>query len=97
MREQIKKMLKGCQRCLQFEGQPSKAPLCSIVAMTPLELVHVDFTTIETTLELNRPPKVVNALVIQDHITKYMMAYGTPNQMAKMVAKYLYQGYISVF
>ena len=28
---------------------------------------------------------------------KHVMAYVTPNQTAKMVAKFLYQGYISIF
>ena len=49
------------------------------------------------TLELNRLPKVINILVFQDHFTKHIMAYVTPNQTAKTVAKFLCQGYISIF
>ena len=48
-----------------------------IVATTPMNLLHVDFTSIKTTLELNRPPKVVNVLVFHDHFTKHIMAYVT--------------------
>ena len=40
--------------CLQHEGSLSKAPLHPIMVTTPLDLLHVDFTSIETTLELNK-------------------------------------------
>ena len=60
-------------------------------------LLHVDFTSIEMILELNRLPKVTNVLVFQDHFMKHIMVYVTPNQMAKTVTKFLYQGYISIF
>ena len=49
------------------------------------------------TMELNRLPKVTNVLVFQDHFTKHIMAYVTPNQTVKTVAKFLYQAYISIF
>ena len=39
----------------------------------------------------------MNILVFQDHFTKHIMAYVTPNQTAKTVAKFLYQGYILIF
>ena len=43
----------------------------------------VDFTSIETTMELDKSPQVANVLVFQDHFTKYVLAYVTPNQTAK--------------
>ena len=67
------------------------------MATAPLDLLHGDFTSIETTLEPNQSPRVTNVLVFQDHFTKHMLAYVTPDQTAKMVTKFLYQGYISVF
>ena len=42
------------------------------MATAPLDLLHVDFTSIETTLELNESPKVTNILVFQDHFTKHV-------------------------
>ena len=42
-------------------------------------------------------PKVANDLVFQDHFTKHVMAYVTPNETAKTVANFLYQGYILIF
>ena len=60
-----------------------KPPLCPIVATTPLDLLHIDFTSIETTMELDTSPRVANVLVLQDHFMKYVLAYVTPNQTAK--------------
>ena len=50
----------------------------------------MDFTTIETTMELDKSPRVANVLVFQDHFTKYVLAYVTPNQTAKTITKFLY-------
>ena len=97
MANQMQQSSKSCMHCLQHEGNLSKAPLHPIVATAPMDLFHVDFTSIEMTLELNRPPKVTNILVFQDHITKHLMAYVTPDQTAKTVTKFLYQGYILIF
>ena len=83
--------------CLQHEGNLSKTPLYQIVPTAPMDLMHVDFNSIEMTMEVNRPPKVVNIMVFQDHVTKHVMGYVTPNQTAKTVAKFSYQGYILIF
>ena len=87
----------ACKCCPQYEGSTPKAPLCPIVATTPLDLLHVDFTSIETMLELNQLHRVTNVLVFQDHFTKHILAYVTPDQTAKTFAKFLYGGYISIF
>ena len=50
MAEQMRQVIKACRSCLQYEGGTLKAPLCPIVATTPLDLLHVDFTSIETTI-----------------------------------------------
>ena len=97
MAKQMRQVIRACKCCLQYEGGTPKAPLCPIVASTPLDLLHVDFTSIETTLELNQSPRVANVLVFQDHFTKHILAYLTPDQTVKTVAKFLYGGYISVF
>ena len=67
------------------------------MATAPLDLLHVDFTSIETTLELIQSPRVANVLVFQDHFMKHVLVYATPNQTAKTVTKFLYQGYILIF
>ena len=73
--EDCRALIRGCQHCKIFEGAVVKAPLCSIKAYVPLELVHVDFTRIESTMELNQPPSIKNVLVITDHFMRYSMAF----------------------
>ena len=92
----MQKSTKNCMHCLQHEGDLPKVPLHPIVATAPLDLLHVDFTSIEMTMELNQPPRVTNVLMFQDHFTKHVVAYVTPDQTAKTVAKFLCQGYILI-
>ena len=97
MTSQMRQAIRTCTCCLQHEGSLPKAPLCPIMANAPLDLLHADFTSIDTTLESNQSPRVANVLVFQEHFMKHMLAYVTPNQTAKNVTKFLYQCYISVF
>ena len=97
MAKQMRQAIRDCTHCLQYESGIPKAPLFPIVATAPLDLLHVDFTSIEITLELNQLPRVTNVLVFQDHFTKYVLAYVTPDQTAKTIPKFLYGGYISIF
>ena len=44
--------------CLQHEGNLAQsAILHPIVATAPLDLLHIDFTSIEMTMELNKLPR----------------------------------------
>ena len=95
--KQMRQTIRACTCCLQYEGGPPKAPLCHIVATAPMDLLHVHFTSIETTLEPNQSPTVTNVLVFQNHFMKHMLAYMTPDQTVKTVAKFLGGGYISIF
>ena len=97
MAKQMRQVIKACRHCLQYDGGTPKAPLCPIVATTPLDLLHVDFTSIETTMQLNQSPRVTNIFAFQDHFTKHVLAHVTPDQTAKTIAKFLYGGYISIF
>ena len=97
MAKQMRQVIKACKCCLQYEGGTPKAPLCPIVATAPLDLLHVDFTSIETMMELNQSPRVTTILVFQDHFTKHVLMYVTPDQTAKTITKFLYGGYISIF
>ena len=91
------KLLRPVDAAFNMRDGTPKVPLCPIVAATPLDLLHVDFTSIETMMELNQLPRVANILVFQDHFTKHVLAYVTANQTVKTVTKFLYRGYISIF
>ena len=56
MAKQMRQVIKACRCCLQYEGGTFKAPLCPIVATARLDLLHVDFTSIETMVELDKSP-----------------------------------------
>ena len=88
MTNQEQKSLKTCSHCSQHEGKLSTAPLHPIVSTAPMDLLHVDFTSIEMTMEPNTLPKVTNVLVFQDHFMKQVMAYLTPNQNTKTAVKF---------
>ena len=54
MTSQMQQTIRNCTYCLQHEGSLPKALLHSIMATAPLDLLNVDFTSIETTLEPNQ-------------------------------------------
>ena len=91
MEDNCQALVRGCQCCKVFEGALVKALPCPIQAYAPLELVHVDFTSIEITMELNQPLSVKNVLVLTDHFTRYAMAFITKDQKAKTIACILYE------
>ena len=59
--------------------------------------MHLDFTSFESTMDLNKTLEVKHVLVILDHFTRYMRAYITKGQKASTVTKCLYMGFISIF
>ena len=74
-----------------------RAPLCPIQAYAPLKLVHLNYTSIESTMELNKPPVVKNILVMTDHFSRYTLVVVTKDQTAKTVVKVFYKRFIAVF
>ena len=80
--------IKRCDRCIRLKAKTEVAPLESIEASNPMELVHIDYLTIES----NKSEKDVNILVVTDHYTrlvhkyktvwdKYFMYYGIPEKI----------------
>ena len=76
------------KKCLGAEAEMEYAPL---------ELVHLDYTSIESTMELNKPPVVSNVLMMTDHFMRYALAVVTKDQTTKTVVKIFYKCFISVF
>ena len=97
MAEDCHAIVRECPHCQAFEGEVPRAPLCLIRVYAPLELVHLDYTSIESTMELNKPPVVKNVLVMTDHFTRYALVVVTKDQTAKTVAKVFYEHFIAVF
>ena len=97
MAKDCRAIVKGCLHCRAFKGEVPRAPLCPIQAYAPLELVHLDYTSIESTMELNKPPVVKNVLVMTDHLMRYALTVVMKDQTAKTVAKVFYEHFIAVF
>ena len=63
----------------------------------PGELLHVDFTSIEETVPLKEEPVIWNVLVLQDHFSKYVVAYVVKDQTACTATETLRNGYFGLF
>ena len=97
MAEDCRAIVRGCLCCQAFEGEVPRAPFCPIRAYALLELVHLNYTSIKSMMELNKPPVVKNVLVMTDHFTMYALAVVTKDQTAKTIAKVFYEHFIAVF
>ena len=88
--------ISNCGRC-KFEAKPQILGMQPIICTEPLELVRVDYVGMEVTVATQEKLVVKNVLVVVDHFTRYVQAYITRNQMARMTAQVLYNEYFSVF
>ena len=75
--------IQTCDRCLCFKSKPQKTELYPITATHLLELVHMDFLTIEP----GKTGKDKNILGVTDHFTRYVQAFVTPSQTAHVLAQ----------
>ena len=89
MAQDVEICVKSCPRCLKFKRLPERANLNPIEATRPMELVHIDYLTIEAPKN-SRSQKDINILIVMDHFTQYAQVYITPNQKANTVAKTLW-------
>ena len=62
--------IKRCDRCIRFKAKTEVAPLESIEASYPMELVHIDYLTIES----NKSERDVNILVVSDWLPNVMFS-----------------------
>ena len=85
----VEKHIRSCPQCLRFKTQPKKAELNPIIAMRPLELVHIDYLTIEPP-STSKTSKDINILIITDHFTRYTQVHIMSSQNAPAVAKTLW-------
>ena len=87
MEDDIEEYIKTCPRCLKFKAILERAELNIIDVTRPLELVHIDFLTIEAP----KKDKDVNILVVTDHFTRYAQAFVTRSQTVPVVANTLWE------
>jgi transposase InsO family protein len=90
MTTDIEKWLNQCENCIKRKKEPSIAPLVNIETTQPLELVCIDYLTLEKC-----KGGFENILVITDHFTRYAQAIPTRNQTAKTTAEILFNNFIN--
>lgn len=90
MSADVERKVKTCDRCTRRKTVPGKAAaLVNIKTSRPLELVCMDFLSLEPDSSNTK-----DILVMTDHFTKYAVAMPTPNQKAKTVAKCLWDHFM---
>jgi transposase InsO family protein len=90
MSQDITTWIEECDRCIRRKSSTiQRAPLVNITTTSPLELVCMDFLTLE-------PSKgnYQHILVITDHFTRFVMTIPTRNQLARTVADAFYNNFI---
>ena len=90
MARAVEKWIATCKRCICAKAPylPQCAPLESVVTTQPMELVAMDFVTIE------EGDKKRDVLVITDHFTKYAIAVPTTNQRASTTAQAFFNHWV---
>ena len=90
MSTDIENWINRCDRCMRRKSSTSeRAPLVNIHTTYPLELVCIDYLTLEPS-----KGRISNVLIITDHFTKYALAIPTKNQTAKTTAEAFYNNFI---
>ena len=97
MTQDLRNHIKKCGRCRKYKAAPPIVPMKPLTCSGPGELLHVDFTSIEETVPLKEEPVIWNVLVLQDHFSKYVVAYVVKDQTARTAAKTLRNGYFGLF
>ena len=97
MARDLRNCIRKCGHCKKFEAALPIAPLKPLACSGPGELLHVDFTSIEETVPLCQVPVIRNVMVMQDHFSKYVVAYVVKDQTAHTATEMLRNGYFGLF
>lgn len=93
MAEYVERKCRTCERCIKRKSRAQRAAeLVNIKAYAPLELVCIDYLSLEPDSSDTR-----NILVITDYFTKFSWAFPTKDQTAKTVASVLWENLICHF
>ena len=97
MAQRMMLSVRNCEKCRIFEAKPQIPPMEPILCTEPLDLVHIDYMSMEVMVGIKEKPVVKNVLVVEDHLTCYTQAYVTNNHTTRTMAHILYNKFFSVF
>ena len=97
MTRDLRNHIKISSHCRKYEAAPPVAPMKPLTCSGPGELLHVDFTSIEEMVPLKEEPVIRNVLVLQDHFSKYIVAYVVKDQTACTATETLRIEYFGLF
>ena len=90
MTADVDSWIDNCDRCLRSKSSTrQKAPLVSIKTTYPLEMVCMDYLSLEPT-----KGGITNVLVITDHFTIFAVAIPTKDQTAKTTAEAFFNEFV---
>ena len=89
MTSDIINYVESCKRCKHANAVSPVAPLQPIRAYYPLELIHMDFLSLEIC-----KGNYEKVLVITDHYTRYAQAYACKNETAYTTAKIFWENFV---
>ena len=89
--------IRNCEKCHIFEAKPQIPPMEPILCTEPLDLVHIDYVSMEVTMGVKEKLVVKNVLVVKDHFTCYTQVYVTNNHTTRTTACVLYNEFFLVF
>ena len=90
MAKAVDAWISACDRCLRRKSPTNaRAPLVNIRTTQPLELLCIDYLSLESS-----KGGFQNILVLTDHFTRYAQAFPTKNQTAKTTAEVLFNQFI---
>lgn len=85
----VAEYIKNCGECVTHKTPVQRAaPLHQIISHGPMDLVCMDFLSMEPDAK-----GISNVLVVTDHFTRYAQAFPTRSQKAPVVAKVLMEKY----
>ena len=93
MAQRMMMSVHNCPKCRIFKAKSQIPPMEPILCTEPLDLVHIDYISMEVMVGVTEKPVVKNILVVEDHFTCFTQAYVTNNHTART----LYNEFFSVF
>ena len=87
----------NCSKCRIFKAKPQIPPMEPILCTEPLDLVHIDYVSMEVTVGVTEKLLVKNVLVVEDHLTCITQVYITNNHTERTMTCIFYNEFFLVF